>query len=74
MRDTEEVVPLLQHPDDTAGGVMTPHYPVGRESISAGNALDELRFLSPDAEDISSMRYPPGSGPASCHGRGHCQS
>ena len=55
MRDTEEVVPLLQHPDDTAGGVMTPHYPVGRESISAGNALDELRFLSPDAEDISSI-------------------
>jgi Mg/Co/Ni transporter MgtE len=50
MRDTEEVVPLLQHPDDTAGGVMTPHYPVVRESISAGNALDELRFLSPDAD------------------------
>jgi magnesium transporter len=55
MRDTEEVVPLLQHPDDTAGGVMIPDYPVVRESISAGNALDELRFLSPDAEDISSI-------------------
>src|ERR671914_1115285 len=55
MRDTEEVVPLLQHPDDTAGGVMTPHYPVVRESTSAANALDELRFLSPDAEDISSI-------------------
>src|SRR5918996_2698080 len=55
MRDTEEVMPLLQHPDDTAGGVMIPDYPVVREGTSAANALDQLRFLSPDAEDISSI-------------------
>src|ERR671914_1693702 len=28
MRDTQEVVPLLQHPDDTAGRLMIPDYPV----------------------------------------------
>src|SRR5918999_1716239 len=53
MKDTEEVVPLLQHPDDTAGGVMTPDYPVVRESTSAANALDQLRFLRHDADEIS---------------------
>jgi magnesium transporter len=55
MKDTEEVVPLLQYPDDTAGGVMIPDYPVVRENTSAANALDQLRFLSPDSEDISSI-------------------
>jgi magnesium transporter len=55
MREAEEVVPLLQHPDDTAGGVMIPNYPVVRESTSAANALDQLRFLSPDADEISSI-------------------
>jgi magnesium transporter len=55
MRDTEEVIPLLQHPDDTAGGVMIPDYPVVRESTSAANALDQLRFISPDADEISAI-------------------
>jgi magnesium transporter len=55
MKDTGEVVPLLQHPDDTAGGVMIPDYPVVRESTSAANALDQLRFLRPDADEISSI-------------------
>jgi magnesium transporter len=55
MRDTEEVVPLLQHPDDTAGGVMIPDYPVVREGTSAANALDQLRFLRPDADEISTI-------------------
>jgi magnesium transporter len=55
MRDTQEVVPLLQHPDDTAGGLMIPDYPVVRESTAAANALDQLRFLSPDADEISSI-------------------
>src|ERR687892_330989 len=39
MKDTEEVVPLLQYPDDTAGGLMIPDYPVVRENTSAANAL-----------------------------------
>src|SRR5918992_702702 len=55
MRDTEEVVPLLQHPDDTAGGGMIPDYPVVREGTSAANALDQLRFLRPDADEISTI-------------------
>jgi Mg/Co/Ni transporter MgtE len=55
MKEAGEVVPLLQHPDDTAGGVMIPDYPVVRESTSAANALDQLRFLSPDADEISAI-------------------
>src|ERR687892_156692 len=55
MKDTEEVVPLLQYPDDTAGGLMIPDYPVVRENTSAANALDQLRFLRPDADEISTI-------------------
>ena len=55
MKDTEEVVPLLQYPDDTAGGLMIPDYPVVRENTSAANALDRLRFLRPNADEISSI-------------------
>ena len=55
MRDAEDVISLLEHADDTAGGLMVPHYPVVREASSAGNALDRLRLLGHEAEEISTL-------------------
>ena len=55
MEESEEVVRLLQYPDDTAGGLMTPESPSVRESITTAIALDQLRILGPDAEDLSDL-------------------
>ena len=46
----QDVVPLLQYPPDTAGGMMTPDFPRVRNDVTAGNALDALRFFGEDAE------------------------
>ena len=40
MRDPRELVPLLEHRHDPAGGLMTPDYPVVLEGTIAANALD----------------------------------
>ena len=55
MIDSTEVSELLQYQDDTAGGLMTPDYPVVLETTTTPNALDQLRLLGPDAEDINSV-------------------
>ena len=55
MIDSAEVSELLQYQDDTAGGLMTPDYPVVLETRTTPNALDQLRLLGPDAEDINSV-------------------
>ena len=55
MAEAEEVIPLLQYPDDTAGGLMTPDFPLVRESTTTPNALDQLRLLGPEAENIGSL-------------------
>ena len=55
MRDPKEIVPLLQHRHDSAGGLMTPDYPVAPVATTAGNALDRLRLLGRAAEDISAV-------------------
>lgn len=55
MDQAQGVIPLLEYPDDTAGGLMTPDYTVVKEGTTAGNALDQLRLLGPDAENISSV-------------------
>lgn len=55
MRDPREIVPLLQHRHDSAGGLMTPDYPVVLVGTTAANALDRLRLLGPAAEDISAV-------------------
>ena len=55
MSDSTEVTELLQYQDDTAGGLMTPEYPVVTQSTTIPNALDQLRLLGPDAESISSV-------------------
>ncbi len=55
MEDADEVVSLLQYRKDTAGGLMTLGYPVVRETVTTPNALDQLRLLGPDAENINSI-------------------
>ena len=55
MQAALEVVPLLGYPDDTAGGLMTPGYPVVREVTTTGNALDQLRLLGTATENLSSV-------------------
>ena len=46
----QDVVPLLQYPPDTAGGIMTTDFPRVRQNVTAGNALDSLRLFGEDAE------------------------
>nr|MBC8281787.1 magnesium transporter [Chloroflexota bacterium] len=55
MVDPAEVSELLQSQDDTAGGLMTLDYPVVNETTTTPNALDQLRLLGEDAEDINSV-------------------
>ena len=55
MTDPQEVVTLLQYREDSAGGLMTLDYPVVRETLSTPNAMDQLRLLGPEAENINSI-------------------
>ena len=55
MSDSTEVSELLQYQVDTAGGLMTPDYPVFNQATTTPNALDQLRLLGSDAEDINSV-------------------
>ncbi|MCH7737931.1 MAG: magnesium transporter, partial [Chloroflexi bacterium] len=55
MSDAAEVTELLQYQDDTAGGLMITDYPVVTEATTTPNALDQLRLLGADAEDINSV-------------------
>ena len=55
MQAAPEVVPLMGYPDDTAGGIMTPGYPVVRDGTTTGNALDQLRLLGAATDNLSSV-------------------
>ena len=50
--DQAEVRPLLLHPEDTAGGVMTSEFLAMGRRMSVADALAALRTWKPDAEDI----------------------
>ncbi len=52
MEQSEGVAPLMEYSDETAGGIMTPEYLSVRDDVTATNALDGLRILGPEAEDI----------------------
>ena len=53
MEDADEVRPLLEFPDETAGGRMTTEFIVIYEMNTAAQAIDRLREIGPD----SSMPY-----------------
>ncbi|MFQ5873259.1 MAG: magnesium transporter [Dehalococcoidia bacterium] len=53
MSDPEAVVPLLGHPEETAGGIMTPEFVAFRESVAAAEALSWLRKSRPEPRVMS---------------------
>lgn len=50
MEEPDEIISLLQYPDDTAGGLMTPAIVTLRRDWRAQEALAELRRVGPDAD------------------------
>ncbi len=52
LEEPEEVRPLLIHPDDSAGGLMTSDFLALRPRTTAGDALDAVRKWKPDAESF----------------------
>ena len=50
MEDTDDVLPLLGYPDETAGGRMTTSYIAMRRHTKVEQAIDFLRHVSPDHE------------------------
>ena len=50
MEDSSEVIPLLAHADDTAGGLMTSDFFALRRQMTAQMAIDFLRTQPLDAE------------------------
>lgn len=52
MEEADEVEPLLAHPDETAGGLMTPPPVTLRQEMTAEEAIAYSRALAPDSETI----------------------
>lgn len=52
MEDADEVRPLLLHPDDSAGGLMTSEFLALRPRMTAAEAIQAIRDWKPEAETI----------------------
>lgn len=52
MEHPDEVRPLLIHPDDSAGGLMTSEFIALRCKMTAADAIEVLRTYKPESEDI----------------------
>jgi len=52
LEDPAEVRPLLVHPDDSAGGLMTSTYLALRRRMTVAEALTAVRTLKSDSEEI----------------------
>jgi magnesium transporter len=50
--ESEDIRYLLEHPDETAGGVMTALDVHIQQDMTVEEAIDHLRQLSPDSEEI----------------------
>jgi magnesium transporter len=50
--EAEEVQELLGYPEDSAGGIMTTEFIAVPATLTAGETIDRLRELEPDAETI----------------------
>lgn len=50
LEDPEEVRPLLVHPDESAGGLMTTEFLALRRRMTVREALDAVRNLAPTAD------------------------
>jgi len=52
LEDPEEVRPLLLHPEDTAGGLMTSEFLALRRRMTASEALEAIHEWKPEIETI----------------------
>lgn len=52
MEEADRVEPLLAHPDETAGGLMTRPMVTLRQEMTAEEAIAYLRSLAPDSETV----------------------
>jgi magnesium transporter len=52
LENPEEVRPLLIHPDESAGGLMTSEYLALRKRMTAGQAIEAIRQWQPDTESV----------------------
>ncbi|NOX63702.1 MAG: magnesium transporter [Chloroflexi bacterium] len=52
LEDPDEVRPLLLHPDETAGGLMTSEFLVLRRRMTAAEAIEAIRRWKPESETI----------------------
>lgn len=52
LEDPNEVRPLLVHPEDSAGGLMTSTHLALRRRMTVTDALAAIRTLKPDSEEI----------------------
>jgi magnesium transporter len=52
LEDPEEIRPLLLHPDETAGGLMTSEFLALRRRMTAAEAIEAIRQWQPEAETI----------------------
>jgi magnesium transporter len=50
--EADEVQELMTYDEDTAGGIMTTEYVAVPATLTAGETIDRLRELEPDAETI----------------------
>jgi magnesium transporter len=55
MEDAEDVVPLLGHPDETAGGLMTTAFIQVRRFTTAAQAIEFLRQVGPEEETPNTL-------------------
>jgi magnesium transporter len=49
-KDSEEIQELLKYEEDTAGGIMSPHFLALNENITVKDALEKIRASSDDME------------------------
>ncbi len=52
LEDPDELRPLLVHPEDSAGGLMTSSHIVLRRRMTVADALAAIRDIEPDSEEI----------------------
>jgi magnesium transporter len=52
VEDRTEVDQLLRYDEETAGGLMTTHMVVVRDTVTAGEALEEIRRQAEEVEDF----------------------
>jgi len=62
MADADEVRPLLLHPDETAGGLMTSEFLALRRNMTAAQALAAVRAWAPEAETAHYLFVVDGEG------------